>query len=247
MYRLSKKIAVLVMAVALCPIVGWAQQRLSVDVTSVQVADGKKMTTESSIYLHPDGRMINVQQRPTYTITQTNSLGEMRLYNPKDNTVIVLNDREMASSRNIVAMFASGAYTDMALGQYGFTQSGTRNEEGMLIKTFEPKSMTANGAAKVEIVFRSHLPICMLYYNAKGECLRKVYFSRYEYGRIPLPMRVTEVEYTSKSDSLVRLSTYSNLLFGEEATSEMFEWQIPSDAKRTDIDATALHSLLQQQ
>lgn len=240
MNRLLRTLLALV--AILSPLSSPAQQRLSVDVKTVQVAQGKKVTTEGSIYLQPDGRMTNVQQRPKYTITLTNSLGEMRIYDPKSNTVVAINDQEMASSKNTIAMFASGAYADMALSQYGYTQSGIRNEEGLLIKTFIPKGTST--VAKVEIVFQQHLPICMLYYNAKEECMRKVYFSHYEYGRIPMPMRVTEVEYTPKRDSLVRLSTYSNLLFGEDATSEMFEWQIPADAKRTEIDPK---TLLQQQ
>lgn len=222
----------------LSPLGGVAQQRLSVDVRTVQVAEGKKMTSESSIYLHPDGKMTNVQRRPAYTISQSNTLGEVRIYDPKTNSVMTMNDKEMSSSRNTIAMFASGAYGDMGLSMYGFTQSGLRNEDGLLIKTFEPKSVGA--VAKVEIVFQQHLPICMLYYSAKGECMRKVYFANYEYGRIPMPMRITEIEYTPKRDSLVRLSTYSNLLFGEDASSEMFDWQIPADARRTEIDTKQL-------
>lgn len=220
------------------PLMASAQVRLSIDERSVQVAGGKKMTTERSIYLHPDGKITNVQHRPVYTISQSNTLGEVRIYDPKSNSVMSMNDKELSSSRNTIAMFASGAYTDMGLGQYGFLQSGLRNEEGLLIKTFEPKSVGA--VAKVEIVFQQHLPICMLYYSAKGECMRKVYFANYEYGRIPMPMRITEIEYTPKRDSLVRLSTYSNLLFGEDASSEMFDWQIPADAQRTEVDPKQL-------
>ena len=222
----------------LVPAVVAAQVRLSVDEKSVQISGGKKMTTERNIYLNADGTMVCVQQRPAYSISQTNTLGEMRIYTPKDNTIIAIDNKEMASSKNIVAMFASGAYMDMALPLYGYTQSEVRSEEGLLIKTYTPDS--AGVIAKVELVFQNHLPICMVYYNGKGQSMRKLYFSRYEYGRIPMPMRVTEVEYTSPTDSLVTLSTYSNLLFGEEATSEMFDWQPPADAKRTEIDPQTL-------
>ena len=51
---------------------------------------------------------------------------------------------------------------------------------------------------------------------------------------------ITEIEYTPKRDSLVRLSTYSNLLFDAEADSAMFDWQVPADAKRVDIDPNTL-------
>ncbi len=220
------------------PLMASAQVRLSIDERSVQVAGGKKMTTERSIYLHPDGRLVSVQHSPQNIISITNSLGEMRNYNPATNEVVTMNNKEMSSSREMITMFASGSYTDMALSQYGFRQSSIRREEGVIIKTFTPASTAEIG--KVELVFQQQLPICMLYYNAKDECIRKVYFSRYEYGRIPMPMRVTDVEYTPKRDSIVTLNTYSNLMIGESANSDMFDWQIPSDAKRTELDLNKL-------
>lgn len=227
------------LVVLLVSIVAAAQVRLSIDERCVQIAGGKKMTTERSLYLGTDGTIVCEQQRPAHSISQTNALGEMRIYNPADNTLVAVNDKEMASDKNIVAMFASGSYVDMALPLYGYTQSEVRSEEGLLIKTFVPKG-SEGAIAKVELVFQNHLPICMVYYNGKGQSVRKMYFSRYEYGRIPMPMRITEVEYSSPTDSLVTLSTYSNLRFGEDATSEMFDWQPPADAKRTDIDPKQL-------
>lgn len=211
-----------------------AQQRISVDVEEVSVAKGQKVTVTRSIFLHPDGRMVVEQHRPDRSIIITNTLGEMQVYTPRNNEVIVASGKEMSSGNDLVAMFASGAYVDMDLPMYGYTQSGVRREDGLTIKTFEPKGGASGqgAAAKVELVFQQQLPICMVYYDGGGQTLRKLYFSRYEYGRIALPMRVTEVEYTSPTDSLVRLSRYSNLRFGAEAASEMFDFQVPADAKR---------------
>lgn len=222
---------------ALCATLS-AQHRLSVDAKSVQVTAGKKITSERSLYLHPDGRMISHQQRPMELISLTNSLGEMRIYDPASNEVAAMNDKEMASSKEMVALFASGSYVDMGLPLYGYTHSDTRNEGGLLIKSYTPRDNSA--VAKVELVFERHLPICMVYYGPKGNTIRKVYFSRYEHGRIPMPMRITEVEYTAKSDSIVRLTTYSNLLIGADASSEMFDFEIPADAKRTNVDPSKL-------
>ena len=228
----------LAILILLLPTVAGAQVRLSIDEKSVPVADGKKKTSERSIYLHPDGRMVVEQHSPNHSITHSNALGEMRIYTPSTGEVVVINDSEMASTKELVSLFASGGYTDMALPAYGYTQSEMRNENGVIIKTFLPKSSA--GVAKVELAFRGHLPICMIYYNSKGEALRKVYFAQYEYGRIPMPMRITEIEYSPKRDSRVRLSTYSNLLFDAEADSAMFDWQVPADAKRVDIDPNTL-------
>ncbi len=224
-------IVALVVAVA-WPSMAVAQQRMSVDVEEVTVAQGQKVTVTKSIYLNPDGRMVVEQHRPDRTIYLTNRLGEMQIYTPRKNEVMVSNDRELSSGRDMVAMFASGAYVDMDLPLFGYAQTSIRREGDLTIKNFEPKSGGKKGVAKIELVFQNQLPICMVYYDGGGKALRKLYFSRYEYGLVALPMRVTEVEYTSPTDSLVRLSLYRNLRFGAEATSEMFDFEVPADAKR---------------
>lgn len=237
------KLRILTALLVLLPISAMAQQRLSVDVTTVQVSQGKKVTTSRSLYLHPDGRLVVEQHAPLHLVSLTNRLGEMRIYDPKNNQVAAINNREMGSDKEMVSIFASGDYADMALNDYGFTQSDVRNEDGLIIKTFEAVK-SAGGVHSVELVLQNHVPICMIYYDGGGNVMRKVYFSRYEYGRIPMPMRITEIEYTSPQDSLVRLSTYTNLLTGREASSEMFDFQIPADAVRNDVD---LNNILQQQ
>lgn len=215
-----------------------AQQRVSVDVKTVQVAEGKKVTTERSIYLTPDGRMIAEQHRPVYLVSLSNSLGEMRIYDPRTNEVAVMNNKELSADKEMVAMFAWGNYSNMGLLSYGFSQSDIRQEDGLTIKTFTPKSFA--NISKVELVFQNHLPICMIYYDAKSAPLRKVYFSQYKHDRIPMPMRITEIEYNSPRDSVVRLSTYSNLLVGPAANSPMFDFKVPADAKRTNVDLNKL-------
>lgn len=211
----------------------YGQQRLSVEVEEVSVAEGQKITVTKSIFLNPDGRMVVEQHKPDRTIFLTNALGEMQIYNPRKNEVVVTSNKEMASGRDLVAMFASGAYVDMDLPMYGYVASDVRNEDGMTIKTFVPKGGSGGqGVASVELVFQNQLPICMIYYDANRRAVRKLYFSRYEYGMIALPMRVTEVEYSSPTDSLVRLSRYSNLRFGADTASEMFDFQVPREATR---------------
>ena len=232
---MMKRSILSILIALLLPTALLAQQRLSVDIQTVTVSKGKKVTATKSLYLNPDGRLVSVTNRPQHIITLTNAIGEMRIYNPKDNTVVVADDKEVSSSKEIVSMFASGRYVDMDLPVYGYKQTDIRQEGGLTIKTFEPKAKT-QGVAKVELVFDRHLPVCIAYYGPKGGAVRKVYFSRYELGRLPMPMRITEVEYTSPTDSLVRLSTYTNLAVGADAQSEMFDFEVPADAVKVALD-----------
>ena len=229
------KTRLLILLSLLLPTLAIAQQRLSVDIQTVTVSQGKKVTATKSLYLNPDGRLVSVTHRPQHIITLTNALGEMRIYNPKDNTVVVADNKEMASSKETVSMFASGRFVDMDLPMYGYKQTDIRQDGALTIKTFEPQAKT-QGIIKVELVFERHLPVCMIYYGPKGNAIRKVYFSRYELGRVPMPMRITEVEYTSPTDSLIMLSTYSNLTIGADAQSEMFDFEIPANAVKVALE-----------
>lgn len=232
---MKRAILAILTAALLLPTTLLAQQRLSVDIQTVTVAQGKKVTATKSLYLNPDGRLVSVTHHPHHIITLTNALGEMRIYNPKDNTVVVADNKEMASSKETVSMFASGRFVDMDLPMYGYKQTDIRQDGALTIKTFEPQAKT-QGIIKVELVFERHLPVCMIYYGPKGNAIRKVYFSRYELGRVPMPMRITEVEYTSPTDSLIMLSTYSNLTIGADAQSEMFDFEIPANAVKVALE-----------
>lgn len=232
---MKRAILAILTAALLLPTTLLAQQRLSVDIQTVTVSQGKKVTATKSLYLNPDGRLVSVTHRPHHIITLTNALGEMRIYNPKDNTVVVADNKEMASSKETVSMFASGRFVDMDLPMYGYKQTDIRQDGALTIKTFEPQAKT-QGIIKVELVFERHLPVCMIYYGPKGNAIRKVYFSRYELGRVPMPMRITEVEYTSPTDSLIMLSTYSNLTIGADAQSEMFDFEIPANAVKVALE-----------
>ena len=232
---MKRAILAILTAALLLPTTLLAQQRLSEDPQTVTVAQGKKVRATRSLYLNPDGRLVSVTHRPHHIITLTNALGEMRIYTPKDNTVVVADIKEMASSKETVSMFASGRFVDMDLPMYGYKQTDIRQDGALTIKTFEPQAKT-QGIIKVELVFERHLPVCMIYYGPKGNAIRKVYFSRYELGRVPMPMRITEVEYTSPTDSLIMLSTYSNLTIGADAQSEMFDFEIPANAVKVALE-----------
>lgn len=213
-----------------------AQQRVSICEEQVTVQNGRKYTVHKELFLHPNGRLVVEQVAANErTVYVTNALGEAYIYAESTNQVVVVGDKEMSSDKELLSMFASGSYVDMALPQYGYKAEGVRREGDLLIKNFTPASRKAQGVARVELVMQRHLPICMVYYKADDTVLRKVYYSRYQMGTMPMPMRVTDIEYGPAGDSTVRLSTYSRLMVGAEADSEMFDFVIPADAERVSL------------
>lgn len=208
----------------------FAQQRAQVDVTSVSVHRGQKLTIRKSLYWRNNGRMVIDQTAPEHFVYLTNTLGEMKAYNPATNQVMVASDKEFSSTKEMFTMFASGSYLDMGLPYYGYTQSSVETVDGRVVKTFSSNQAAAKGISRIELVFERHTPIYMAYYMAKGEVVRKVYFSRYVSDRVLMPTRITDIEY-AKGDSTVTLSLYDNFRFDHEADSPMFDFTIPDDAE----------------
>jgi len=215
-----------------------AQSRVTADVRSVSVNAGQKVTVEKRLFLRNTGRLVIEQTRPEHLIYVTNSLGEMKIYNPEKNQVMIVSDAEASSGKELLSMFMNNGYVDMGLPLYGYKQTKVQEVDGQTVKTFTPTADN-KGVAKIELVFERQLPVCMVYYGHKGKAIRKVFFSRYISDRMVMPTRITEIEYTSPRDSIVRLSTYSNFLYDNDAISPMFDYKIPDKATPVSYKATA--------
>ena len=99
----------------------------------------------------------------------------------------------------------------------------------MLRRTYLP-SVPGKGVAKVELVLENYLPIYLAYYNDKGAVVSRTYLSSYNrFSNLMLPLRVTSVQYTSKKDSTLVRTIYSDVVV--DGQDPMFDFKVPSDAK----------------
>ena len=118
----------------------------------------------------------------------------------------------------------------MGLGLYGYKLSSTSREgEGLMKRTYLPASK-GKGVSKVELVLENYLPIYLAYFDASGAVVSKTYLSSYnKFSNLMLPLRVTSVQYTSKKDSTLVRTIYSNVTL--DGNDPMFNFKVPSDAK----------------
>ena len=118
----------------------------------------------------------------------------------------------------------------MGLGLYGYKLAGTVREDGGIVKRTYVPSSPGKGVAKVELVQENYLPIYLAYYNDGGSVVSKVYLSSYSrLGNMMLPLRVTSVQYTSKKDSTLVRTIYSDVKV--DGQDPMFDFQVPAGAK----------------
>ena len=207
-----------------------AQRRVAADVEVKTLYGGKVTTVSSKVFCSSSGRLVQVFDSPSRYYTVTNPNGEFQLYIPGTNEVYSERKEDFSDRDDLLYLFLSGRSDDMGLGLYGYKLSSTtREEDGLLKRTYVPVA-PGKGASKVELVLENYLPIYLAYYNEGGAVVSKTYLSSYtRFPNLVLPLRVTSVQYTSKKDSSLVRTIYSNVRL--DGQDPMFDFRVPSDAK----------------
>ena len=215
-------------AALLAPAGASAQRRISADIEVKQAADGKVATVTKRVYCSLDGRIVVHFLKPEDYFLISNVKGETRLFIPRTNEVVVDNSAVLTSRDELVSVFMAGHAEDLGLGMYGYRLQSTTREDGLVKKTYVTDRQ--GDIPKVEIVYENFLPIYCGYLDASGKTLSKTYYSKYvPAGRIMLPTRVTGITYTSKKDSSVMRTIYSDIRIDDEDPN--YDFQVPSNAK----------------
>lgn len=207
-----------------------AQRRVSAGMEVKTLYGGKVTTVASKVYCASSGRLVQVFESPDQYYTITNPDGEFKIYYPGTNEVYSERKEDFSDRDNVLYLFLSGRGDDMGLGLYGYKLAGTVREGGGIVKRTYVPSAPGKGVAKVELVQENYLPIYLAYYNDGGAVVSKVYLSSYSrQGNMMLPLRVTSVQYTSKKDSTLVRTIYSDVKVDEQ--DPMFDFQVPAGAK----------------
>jgi hypothetical protein len=207
-----------------------AQRRVAAEVEVKTLYSGKVTTVESKVFCSSSGRLVQVFESPTLYYTITNPDGEFKMYVPGTNEVYSERREDYSDRDDLLYLFLSGRGDDLGLGLYGYKLSSTTREDGGLVKRTYLPTVPGKGVSKVELVQEIFLPIYLAYYNDGGEVVSRLYLSSYErFSNLMLPLRMTSVQYTSKRDSSLTRTIYSNVKV--DGQDPMFDFQVPSGAK----------------
>lgn len=205
-----------------------AQRKVTADVEVKQVASGNVATITKRVHCSNDGRVVIHFLKPEEYFVLTNSKGEMKMFMPRTNEVLMENSSGLSSQDELISLFMNGRVDDLGLAAYGYKLQSTVREDGYIKKTFSTADKGEHPV--VEIVYENFLPIYCGYLDQSGRTVRKTYFSKYTpAGRMMLPTRMTEVTYVSAKDSTVARTVYSNIKVDQD--DPMFSFEIPSNAK----------------
>ena len=233
--RLVRSTALLIFAILVFRL-SYAQgslQKVSAHVYARQAEKGYFTAIQSNLYYTSNGDLISEFISPEKYIMVTNNKGEVKIYNPKENTVMQFQNSLMSTHTIPFYFFFSGKTSDMGLHQAGYELADTKFDKKLVITTWK----LANADDKkdpvfyVKLVHNDFKPVYMDYENKQHEIIRKVYYYNYTaLAGIEFPKTFTEILYQGK-DSIVTKTEYSNFKVNDQADNALFKFQVPENAK----------------
>ena len=119
----------------------------------------------------------------------------------------------------------------MGLSQEGFKLVDTHREDDKSVTRWQAPP-TFPGLQEIKIVYKDMLPVYAEYRGQEDEIMKKVYYSRYSnFSAFTMPLRITEINFESKTDSTISLSVFSNVMLKDFPDQNYFNYKIPDDAK----------------
>lgn len=221
---------------SLCLLLGasaFCQKRISADVQIKQMKNHRVVTVEKTIYYQRDGKFVAHFTKPEEYISITNSLGETKVYMPRVNEVMTMNDKTYSSKNELLHTFLSNSYSDLGLGELGFRVRSQKKAGNKIVKTYTTTNAAFKDVSKVEIAFQNQMPVYCAYFDKKQNVKRKIFYSSYQRcGAFSFPARITEIDYNTPKDSVLSRQIYSNIQIDNFRGKTYFDFKIPSNAKK---------------
>lgn len=209
--------------------------KVEANVESKQLENGKSITLKSQVYYQSNGDCISHFTYPIDYFVITNKLGEVKIYDPNQNTVIVQQDNIYSSKTTPFYFFLSGKSNDMGLADLGFSPNRTYSEKNVIVTEWKKKKPSLDIPVQfVKLVHQQQNPIYMEYRTGDNKVLRKVFYYKYtNLNQFKFPASITDIVYNLKNkDSVISKTSYTDIKLNIDANSNYFNYKVPSSAKR---------------
>lgn len=198
-----------------------------------KILQNKKVSTSNAeIFYSVNGDMVTHTSYPKEVFMINNRKGSLSVYNPEENTVMVIENFSYSTENSQFYFFLQNKKSDMGLKSMGFTLEDTKVENGNVITWWIPPGSMRKVLKRIMLVHKEGRPIYMKYLDKDQNEIKKVYYYDYfENLGITFPTTITQFDYLPNGDSIITRTQYSDLKFNSDAVSNYFEYQIPEDAK----------------
>lgn len=193
----------------------------------------KKKSVSTTTHYYDKGKNVITKHtfEPEEIVTVTNELGEIKIYYPQTNKVTYQHIKGVSSKSNLIYYFANNQTDHLGLADEGFQLIDRSYDQNYLVTTWQAPS-NKQRIDKVKMVFEMGNPIYAEYLDAKEAVLQKIYYTGYQdYFTFRMPMRIIEINYMPKGDSIVNRTIFSNIEVADTPESDYFNFIVPDDAE----------------
>lgn len=211
----------------------FSQRKVSVHMTTESLQKGTVVRSEAEIFFRfPEGDMVLKEIYPDQNIYMSNPLGEVRLYNPKKNQVIVRANEIFTSRNQNLYYFLTSQTYDLGLQEHGFSLLKSEPEENWFVSWWQAPDHLRDQVNQIKLVHSDMMPVHADYLDRKGSSVMKVYFADYQpSGGSQIPSNITEIIYLSEGDSLIKRTRYTDIRWDADVDENRFNIVIPDDAE----------------
>lgn len=208
---------------------------ISLKMDAKTLSKGKTVSAKGEVFFrNADGLLVTHFSYPFEYLVFVNGKGEVKMYDPKNNTVVLRESGDMSSENSFFFQFFNGGTSDMGLKKAGYNLARTRRESTVIITEWIPKD-SHSPVGKVELAHDQNIPTAIFIYDRDGKVSQKTFYSKYsKIGALNLPMNVTEITFTSPKDSVISKKWYTEPASDEKVDLKYFNFKIPANAKVVD-------------
>jgi hypothetical protein len=211
-------------------------KEVQLDLKQNVLSKNKVLKVENQVYYNlVNGELITHNVKPIESYIFTNTKGEMKVYDPQKNTIVLSQSPEQSSETSFFSLFFSNAKSDFNLKKLGFEIEKTEVNKDKNIVTTWKNTKKSKKVMRAKMVQENFLPIFLGFYNDKNEAVIKIYYTDYiKIDKFQLPLKITEISIIEqKKDSIIDRRIYSNVKMNNEIDLKLKQYKIPENAQIT--------------
>lgn len=185
---------------------------------------------DARIHFDKSGDMVTYFTKPQEMYVLNNVDGELKVYNPKENTVFKSVNYNFSSQHTPIFYFLNNK-ENMGLDEAGYKIKESEVSDMLLITKWEPPKNASIDLSYIEVVNDGEKNVFQGFYDDDGICFKKVYYYNFELlGSKNVPKSITEIDFIN-GDSVISKTTFSDFILNDPLDKEILELKIPENAK----------------
>jgi outer membrane lipoprotein-sorting protein len=185
---------------------------------------------DARIHFDKSGDMVTYFTKPEELYILNNADGELKIYNPKENSVFKSVNYNYSSQHTPIFYFLNQK-EDMGLAEAGYNIEHSEVNDMMLVTKWIPPENTEIDLSYIEVVNDGEKNVFQGFYDIEGICFKKVYYYNFhELAEIDIPKSITEIDFI-EDDSVITKTTYSDFILNDPVDKEILNLKIPENAK----------------